>query len=144
MQLPTSLHPRLDRATQNDNPNQKVVQTPMSKPNTPSRLVWRLGPLTALALAVGAILAQVAAAAPKSAGGSGKVDKAGENAADLLSGIIGPVLLVLIGAISLTALVKREVGMAISAMMIGLVAGLFVFAPDSAENAFSGIYKAVF
>jgi hypothetical protein len=101
------------------------------------------GLLVVVAVSLQALVAPAVSLAQKKSGG-GQVKKSGENAADLLSGIVGPVLIVLIGAIALTALVKREVGMAVSAAVVGLIAGLFVFSPDQAQSVFEGIYDAVF
>src|ERR687888_667800 len=51
------------------------------------------------------------------------VKKSGDRGADLLSEIIGPLLIVLIGAFALVALARREVGLALSAAAIGGVSG---------------------
>lgn len=77
-------------------------------------------------------------------GGASTATKAGERAGDLIRGWVGPVLIALIGVFALVALGKREIGMAVSATLIGLVAGLFVFAPEGAQSLFEDIYKAVF
>lgn len=76
--------------------------------------------------------------------GGGQVSKAGENAADLITDIVGPFLIVMIGVVAVGAFVQRNTGLAITAALVGLVAGLFIFAPDSAENAYRDIYRLIF
>jgi hypothetical protein len=75
--------------------------------------------------------------------GGGSVSRAGDNAADLISGLVGPVLIVLIGVVGIGAFMQRNTGLAISAALVGLIAGLFIFAPQSAEDAFRDIYRAI-
>lgn len=87
-------------------------------------------------------LAPSAAHAQK--GGGGGVEQAGDNAADLISDLVGPLLLVLIGVVAIGAFVQRNAGLAISATVVGLLAGLFIFDPGSAESAFKDVYEAVF
>jgi hypothetical protein len=82
-----------------------------------------------------------AEAAPSSGASSAK--RAGDKSADLIRGWVGPLLIALIGVFALVALAKREVGMAVSAALIGLIAGFFVFAPESVETLFKGIYDAI-
>lgn len=89
-----------------------------------------------------ALIAPASAAAQKS-GGSG-VEQAGDNAADLIANVVGPILLVLIGVVAVGAFLQRNVGIAISAALIGLIAGLFIFDPGAAESAFKGVYDAIF
>jgi hypothetical protein len=100
--------------------------------------------LLGVILAIAAVLILPADVLAAGAKGSGSVKKAGDNAADLLSGLVGPLLIVGIGVVGVVAFVTRNVGLLIGAVACGLVAGLFVFAPDSAEDAFNGVYKAVF
>lgn len=77
-------------------------------------------------------------------GGSGaQAERVGENAADLASDILVPILIVAVGAIALVALMRREVGMAISVALIGLIAGWFLMAPDSVERVFKGVYERI-
>ncbi|MEK6328351.1 MAG: hypothetical protein AABM66_12635 [Actinomycetota bacterium] len=76
--------------------------------------------------------------------GGGSVSRAGDNAADLITDIVGPVLIVLIGVVAIGAFMQRNTGLAISAAIVGLIAGLFIFAPGSAEDAYRDIYKAIF
>jgi hypothetical protein len=83
------------------------------------------------------------ASAQKAAKGAGSADQVGQNAADLASGILVPILVVAIGAIALVALTRREVGMAISVVLIGLIAGWFLMAPDSVERVFKGVYERI-
>jgi hypothetical protein len=93
--------------------------------------------------ALASALAPSAAHAQKGGGGGG-VEQAGDNAADLISDLVGPLLLVLIGVVAIGAFIQRNVGLAISATLVGLVAGLFIFDPGSAESAFKDVYDAVF
>lgn len=76
--------------------------------------------------------------------GDGSASKVGERTADLFSSILVPVLFVVIGAFALVALAKREVGMAVSAVAIGLVAGFFLLAPEQVEATFRSIYSSIF
>ncbi len=76
--------------------------------------------------------------------GGGKVSHAGQRLADLLAGWLGPLLLVLVGAVGIAAFLQRNIAMAVSAVVAGLIAGLFIFDPHGAESAFRGIYQAIF
>ena len=73
----------------------------------------------------------------------GNVSRAGDNAADLITGLVGPVLIVLIGVVAIGAFMQRNTGLAISAAIVGMIAGLFIFAPGSAEDAFRDIYRTI-
>jgi len=95
-----------------------------------------------LALAAPAGFGVERAEAQKAGGGS--VSRAGDNAADLITEIVGPVLIVLIGVVGIGAFMQRNTGLAISAALVGLIAGLFIFAPGSAEDVYRDIYKAIF
>jgi len=88
-------------------------------------------------------LAPLAAHDQKSSGGGG-VQQAGGNAADLISNLVGPMLIVLIGVVAVGAFIQRNVGLAISATLVGMVAGLFIFDPSAAESAFKDVYEAIF
>jgi membrane associated rhomboid family serine protease len=74
----------------------------------------------------------------------GNVSRAGQNAANLITDLVGPVLIVLIGVVSIGAFMQRNAGLAMTAAIVGLIAGLFIFAPGSAENAYRDIYRAIF
>ena len=76
--------------------------------------------------------------------GGGNISKAGDNASDLVTSIVGPLLIVAIGCVAVVAFMSRNMGMAVGAVACGLVAGLFVFEPSSAQDAFQGVYKAIF
>ena len=76
--------------------------------------------------------------------GGGSVSRAGDNAADLIREIVGPVLIVLIGVVGIGAFMQRNTGLAITAAIVGLIAGLFIFAPGSAEDAYRDVYRAIF
>jgi hypothetical protein len=82
------------------------------------------------------------AALAQKAGGS--VEEVGDNTAGFLQTIIGPLLLVVVGVFAFVALIRREAGMAIFAMGVGLVSGFFIYDPEAAEAAFRGIYNALF
>jgi len=90
-----------------------------------------------------ATLAPSTADAQKGSGGGG-VEQAGDNAADLISNLVGPMLIVLIGVVAVGAFIQRNVGLAISATLVGLIAGLFIFEPNAAESAFKDVYEAIF
>jgi hypothetical protein len=77
-------------------------------------------------------------------GGDGSASKVGERTANLLESILVPVMIVLIGAFALIALAKREVGMAVSVIAIGLIAGLFLLAPEQVETTFKSVYTSIF
>lgn len=93
--------------------------------------------------AVGVEVGTAAAEAAPRASGASSAKRAGDKSADLIRGWVGPLLIALIGVFALVALAKREVGMAVSAALIGLIAGFFVFAPESVETLFKGIYDAI-
>jgi len=76
--------------------------------------------------------------------GGGSISRAGDNASDLISGIVGPVLIALVGVVAIVAMIQRQVSLAIGAGLCALFAGWFLFSPDSVETAFNGIYKAIF
>ena len=99
-----------------------------------------LGLVLAGSLGVALAWAQAAYGGVKS---GGEVSRLGDNTANLVSGIVGPVLLVAIGAIAFIAMVRREAGLAIAAIGVGLLAGLFIYAPDTAQQTFQGIYQAL-
>ena len=94
-----------------------------------------------VALVATAIIAPATALAQK---GGGQVSKAGENASDLVSGWVTPLLIIAVGAMGLMALVTRNAGMVISAIAVGAVAGFFLIDPKTAQDSFEGIYKAIF
>jgi hypothetical protein len=98
---------------------------------------------TALGLTTVAALI-TAAAAHAAVKSGGRVSRLGDNTAHLVSGIVGPILLVAIGAIAFVAMVRREAGLAIAAIGVGMLAGLFIYAPDTAQQTFQGIYQALF
>lgn len=102
---------------------------------TKIRLVALVTALVAMTDAPAAALAQK---------GGGQIGGTGEKASDLVSGIVTPLLIVAVGVMVLTAVVARNAGLAISAIGIGLLAGFFLIEPGTAEDAFTGIYKAIF
>ena len=50
----------------------------------------------------------------------------------------------LVGVVAIGAFMQRNAGLAISVAIVGLVAGLFIFAPASAESAYRDIYRTIF
>lgn len=80
----------------------------------------------------------------EAAKGGAKVKKIGERGQDLLSRILGPLAIVLVGAFAISALARREFGQVLVLSVIGLVVGLYIFAPDVVEEIWSGTYDAVF
>lgn len=87
---------------------------------------------------------EIAAAQKPGGSGGGSASKAGENAADLISSLVGPVLIVLVGVFALLAFSQRSIGMAVTAVIVGLFGGLFIIEPDSAETLFKDIYRSIF
>jgi hypothetical protein len=104
----------------------------------------------------GLSLAAVAPAAPSEAGplgveaavaqggeGGGDVQRLGDRTADLLQDILGPLIVVLVGAGGLYAFFKRDVGVAVTLAAIALFLGLFVFAPKEAEDLIEGFWRQI-
>lgn len=100
--------------------------------------------VTAVALLAASALLGVGLETALAQKSGGSVEQVGDNTADFLQTIIGPLLLVVVGVFAFLALLRREAGLAIFAMGIGLVSGFFIYDPDSAEAAFRGIYNALF
>lgn len=97
-----------------------------------------------LAIAVlGALIASTVHAASAVAQSSGRVERLGENAADLFSDVLGPLIIVLVAATGVYAFVKREIGIAVTAAAIAVFLGLFVFAPESAESLIKGFWEQI-
>jgi hypothetical protein len=77
--------------------------------------------------------------------GSGQaVRDVGNNVADLISENLGPLLIVLIGAVGIAAFLARSIGQLVMIVIGGLFAGLFIIEPSGAESLFKGIYDAIF
>lgn len=95
-----------------------------------------------------AVIATVLYLAPTAlaagAKGGGNVSKAGDNASDLISGIVGPILIVIVGVVAIVAMVQRQMSLAVGAGLCALFAGWFLFSPDTVETTFNGVYKAIF
>jgi hypothetical protein len=87
---------------------------------------------------------EIAQAQKPGAGGGNSAERAGDNLADLISNNVGPVLIVLVGVFGLLAFTQRSIGMAVTAVLAGLFAGLFVIEPQSAEGLFKDIYRILF
>ena len=105
---------------------------------TRSYLIW---PLT-LFVAAGAPPTAVAA---KPGGGSAgqSASQVGDKAADLISGNLTQLLIVLIGCAAIAAFFARSIGQAMMIVVGGLFAGLFIIEPDGAVNLFKGIYNSI-
>ena len=85
----------------------------------------------------------VAAQEAAAQGGGGRVERLGDNTADLFSEILGPIVIILVAVVGLYAFMKREVGIAVSAAAIALFLGLFIFAPESAESLIKGFWQKI-
>lgn len=90
------------------------------------------------------LAADLAQAQKPDGGGGNSAERAGNNLAELISDNVGPVLIVLVGVSGLLAFTQRSIGMAVTAVIVGLFAGLFVIEPDSAEGLFKDVYRAIF
>jgi hypothetical protein len=77
-------------------------------------------------------------------GGGGQAKQAGQRAADLIKGWAAPLLFVLVGVIALVALGKREIGLGVTAVFGGLLAGAFLLDPAGMQSFFKSIYSAIF
>lgn len=84
------------------------------------------------------------AQAQKPSGGSTSLKSSGDKGADLLSAIVGPLLIIGIGVLGLVALLQRNAGMALAAVAIGILAGLPIFAPGTVEGLMKDLYESVF
>lgn len=104
----------------------------------------RLGSSAVVGVLV-AIAAPAAAIAQKPGGDSGSsATKAGDNLADLISGNLTQLLIVLVGVFGLAAFFSRSIGQAIMIVVGGMFAGLFIIEPDAAMGLFKGVYNGVF
>ncbi len=74
----------------------------------------------------------------------GGVQRAGENAADLVAAWVVPVLFAVVGVSAVVALAQRSLGPALAAIAGGILAGFFLIDPKGAQDAFEGIYSAIF
>lgn len=75
--------------------------------------------------------------------GGGRVERLGENTADLFAEILGPVIIILVAVAGLYAFMKREIGIAVTAAAIAMFLGLFVFAPETAESLIKGFWQRI-
>lgn len=87
---------------------------------------------------------ELAQAQKPGGGGGNKAERSGENLAELISDIVGPVLIVLVGVIGLLAFAQRSMAMVVTALIVGLVTGLFILQPESAESVFQSVYRTIF
>jgi len=91
-----------------------------------------------------AVAVPAGALAAKPGGGSGQsAEKVGDNLADLLSGNLTQLLIVLVGCAAIAAFFARSIGQAMMIVVGGLFAGLFIIEPDGALGLFKGIYDAI-
>lgn len=73
----------------------------------------------------------------------GRVSRLGERTADLLSDVLGPIVIVMVAVAGLYAFIRREIAVAVSAAMIALFLGLFVFAPQTAQSLIEGFWRQI-
>jgi len=91
-----------------------------------------------------ALAAPALALAQKPGGGGGSsASRAGDNLAELISGNLTQLLIVLIGAFGIAAFAARSIGQAMMIVVVGLLAGLFIIEPNGALNLFKGIYDSI-
>jgi len=90
-----------------------------------------------------ALCLPLAALAAKPGGGGSSAAKAGDNLAELISGNLTQLLIVLIGAFGIAAFAARSIGQAMMIVVVGLIAGMFIIEPSAALNLFKGIYNSV-
>ena len=69
--------------------------------------------------------------------------KIGDNAAKLLSDILGPIIIVMVAAGGLYCFFNRQIGAAVSLAALAFFLGLFVFSPETAQNLIEGFWKRV-
>ena len=75
------------------------------------------------------------------AAGGGNVNQLGNRAASLLRTILGPIVIALVGVVGVTAFFKREIGLAVTAGLIALFLGLFLFAPQTAKHMIETFWR---
>ena len=93
---------------------------------------------------IATLAAPAAALGAKPGGANGSsAERAGDNLADLISGNLTQLLIVLIGAFGIAAFAARSIGQAMMIVVVGLFAGLFIIEPDGALNLFKGIYDSI-
>lgn len=68
----------------------------------------------------------------------------GENIQEWFSAQIGALFLVIIGAVAIYFLVKREFSRFVGFAIFAMVVGVFVFTPDSVKNLGSKLWETVF
>jgi hypothetical protein len=85
-----------------------------------------------------------AVAAKPGAGAGSSATKAGDNLADLISGNLTQLLIVLVGVFGMAAFFSRSIGQAIMIVVGGMFAGLFIIDPNNALDVFKGVYSSVF
>ena len=68
----------------------------------------------------------------------------GENIQEWFSTQIGALFLVIIGAVAIYFLVKREFSKFVGFALFAMVVGVFVFTPDSVKDLGSKLWETVF
>ncbi|HER2025535.1 hypothetical protein LCL90_22900 [Bacillus infantis] len=68
----------------------------------------------------------------------------GENIQEWFSAQIGALFLVIIGAVAIYFLVKREFSRFVGFALFAMVVGVFVFTPDSVKDLGSKLWETVF
>jgi hypothetical protein len=101
---------------------------------------------TICSISAGAVLAFVVASSAEAQkpGGGESAGKVGDNIADLISDNLGPLLIVLIGAVGIGAFMARSMGQLVMIVLGGLFAGVFIIEPAAAESLFKSVYDAIF
>jgi hypothetical protein len=103
-------------------------------------------PIISSSVRLGSWLALVIAspAAAQKPGGGESATKVGDNIADLISDNLGPLLIVLIGAVGIGAFMARSISQLVMIVLGGLFAGVFIIEPSAAESLFKSVYDAIF
>jgi hypothetical protein len=77
-------------------------------------------------------------------GGGQSARQIGDNVAELISENLGSLLIVLIGAVGVSAFMARSIGQVVMIVIGGLFAGMFILEPSAAESLFKAVYDAIF
>lgn len=101
--------------------------------------------IIALSLWAGATALAIASPAlGQKPGGPSSAEDVGGNLAELISDNLGPMLIVLIGAVGIGALMARSIGQMVMVVVGGLFIGFFLLEPSAGESLFNSIYDIVF
>jgi hypothetical protein len=96
-----------------------------------------LGPAGAALPSPGGVLVDQAEAGGRS------VTQIGPNTADTLRSVLGPLVIVLVGAGGVVAFFRRDIGIAVTLAVIALFLGLFIFAPTEAKHLIESFWKKI-